>query len=160
MKLVLAYAVLSAAFAAYAPQQIGTDPLADPRQEARVQMLGKQLRCPSCQGLSIADSPASMARSQLDKVRELVSAGRSDREVRDYFVERYGEWVLLEPKKEGFTLLVWLGPGVFLVFGLLLIFSLRRRVPPKATGKAPAPTVSSSPEGDEYLRAVRAELER
>jgi cytochrome c-type biogenesis protein CcmH len=147
---------------AYAPQQISGDPLADPKQEQRVQKLGKQFRCAVCQGLSIADSPASMARSQLDKVRELVAAGKSDAEIRDYFVERYGEWVLLEPKKEGFTLLIWLGPALFVVFGFLLIASLRRSARAKAaskeTDKQPSPAVAAS--DDEYLRAVRAELEQ
>src|SRR5262245_45482671 len=96
---------------AFAPQQAGTPPLA-PVLEARVQKLGKQLRCPVCQGLSIADSPASSARAQLDKVRELVAAGQSDEEIRSYFVERYGEWVLLQPRAAGINWLVWLGPAL------------------------------------------------
>ena len=74
LALSLAIATLSGA---YALQQAGSPPL-EPALEARVQKLGKQLRCATCQGLSIADSPASMARAQLDKVREMVSAGKSD----------------------------------------------------------------------------------
>src|SRR3954471_17859496 len=100
----------------YAPGREGTAPL-DPAHEERVMRLGKLLRCAVCQGLSIADSPASMARAQLDTVRELVEAGKSDQEIKDYFVERYGEWALLEPPAHGLNLLVWLGPLALLVLG-------------------------------------------
>src|SRR5215475_14915086 len=93
LALSLAIATLSGA---YAPQQAGSPPL-EPALEARVQKLGKELRCAVCQGLSIADSPASMARAQLDKVRELVAQEKSDQEIYDYFIARYGEWVLLKP---------------------------------------------------------------
>src|SRR4051812_22351496 len=69
----------------------------DPGREARVQHIGHLLRCPTCQGLSIADSQANTARAQLDRVRDLVAEGRSDQEILDYFVARYGEWALLQP---------------------------------------------------------------
>ena len=142
---------------AYAPQQAGSGPL-EPALEARVQKLGKQLRCPTCQGLSIADSPASMARAQLDKVRELVSAGKSDEEIRAYFVARYGEWILLSPKPAGFNWLVWLGPALLLILGFAVIIRQIRRTPPPATGNA-SPQ-AATPAEDEYLRLVRSELEK
>src|SRR5687767_5783549 len=91
----------------YAPGRAGLDPL-DAEREARVQRLGKQLRCPVCQGVSIADSPSSMARAQLDKVRELVAEGKTDEEVYQYFIARYGEWALLSPSKQGVTSVLWL----------------------------------------------------
>ncbi|HSP77800.1 MAG TPA: cytochrome c-type biogenesis protein, partial [Myxococcaceae bacterium] len=120
----------------YAPQQAGSEPL-EPRLEARVQTLGKELRCAVCQGLSIADSPSSMARAQLDKVRELVAAGKTDQEVRDYFIARYGEWVLLQPKAEGFNWLVWLGPVALLLGGSVVIYRQVQRGPePEASAKA------------------------
>lgn len=104
------------------PPRQGLDPL-DALREARVQLVGKQLRCAVCQGVSIADSPASMARAQLDTVRELVAAGKTDPEIEDYFVERYGEWALMEPKKAGVTLGLGLGlaPIVMLLLGVMLI---------------------------------------
>ncbi|HET6983622.1 MAG TPA: cytochrome c-type biogenesis protein CcmH, partial [Myxococcaceae bacterium] len=101
--------VLGLVLASYAPQQAGSA-LLDPPREARVQALGKQLRCPMCQGLSIADSNSSAARAQMDKVRELVAAGKSDQQIRDFFTSRYGEWALLEPPASGMNLLVWLLP--------------------------------------------------
>jgi len=147
--------------AAYAPQQAGSTPL-DPAREARVQALGKQLRCPMCQGLSIADSNSSAARAQMDRVRELVATGKSDREIRAYFTSRYGEWALLEPPATGMNLLVWVLPLVLLVGGGLAIRRAMRR--PAAAPPAPAPASEERKErpasDDPYLEAVRAELRR
>jgi cytochrome c-type biogenesis protein CcmH len=161
-------ALLSLALAAglatgqFAPRQAGSDPL-EPALEARVQKLGKELRCAVCQGLSIADSPSSMARAQLDTVRSLVAEGKSDQEVVAYFVARYGEWVLLEPKKEGFNWLVWAGPILLVIGGLFVILRQIQREPAPASA-APAtpaaPTTPGTPEAeDPYLQAVRRELE-
>src|SRR4051812_48595515 len=113
---------LSAALAAsgYAPQHEGSEPLA-PELEARVQKLGKELRCAVCQGLSIWDSPSSMARAQLDKVRELVAQGQSDEAIQGYFIQRYGEWVLLRPTWNGWNVLVWAGPVGLVLLGLFLV---------------------------------------
>ena len=156
---------LGLALGQYAPQQAGSQPLA-PALEARVQKVGKELRCAVCQGLSITDSPSSMARAQLDKVRELISQGRTDQEVREFFVERYGEWVLLQPRAEGFNWFVWLGPVALLLVGAFIILRQVRRgpeAPPAAAATGPAsstpPTASSEAE-DPYLQAVRRELER
>ena len=154
--------LLSTALADFAPQQAGSEPLAPPL-EARVQKLGKQLRCAVCQGLSISDSPASMARAQLDKVRALVSEGKSDDEIRAFFVERYGEWVLLQPEAHGINWMVWLGPVVLLLIGFgVIVRQVQKR--PAATAspskdRGPQPTGASTGE-DEYLAKVRAELER
>lgn len=150
---------LALLLAAYAPQQAGSTPL-DPAREARVQELGKQLRCPMCQGLSIADSGSSAARAQMDKVRELVAAGQSDPQIRAYFVARYGEWALLEPPAEGMNLLVWILPGILLLFGLLAIARVVARRGPGAPLAAEAPEPERAPSADPYLEAVRAELRR
>jgi cytochrome c-type biogenesis protein CcmH len=154
--------VLGFATGQYAPQQAPRDPLT-PHLEARVQTLGKELRCAVCQGLSVADSPSSMARAQLDKIRELVAAGKSDQEVRDYFVARYGEWVLLQPKAEGFNWFVWLGP-VALVLGGLFVISRQFRREPEPHALAPpvsaATPATKADAEDPYLKAVREELEQ
>ena len=139
----------------YAPLRQGQDPL-DQTREARVQLIGKQLRCAVCQGVSIADSPASMARAQLDKVRELVSAGKTDQEIYDYFVERYGEWALMEPKKSGVTLGLWLAPVLLLVLGVLLIIGSTKKPGPPAPVAGPAVGEVQ----DDYLAKVRADLEK
>jgi cytochrome c-type biogenesis protein CcmH len=149
--------VLGLVLSTYAPQQAGSA-LLDPPREARVQALGKQLRCPMCQGLSIADSNSSAARAQMDKVRELVAAGKTDQEIRDYFTSRYGEWALLDPAASGMNLLVWLLPLVLLVGGGLAIARTLRARPPTAPAAPPAPEAPSS--DDPYIEAVRAELRR
>ncbi len=155
--------VVSLTMGQYAPQRLAGDPL-DPAREARVQVLAKQLRCAVCQGLSISDSPSSMARAQLEMVRELVSEGKSDEEVVEYFVARYGDWVLLEPPASGINLLVWAGPLVLVALGLLLI--LRQLGPGSAASAAPDPgsgetaaAVAAAPSDDDdpYLKAVREE---
>jgi cytochrome c-type biogenesis protein CcmH len=137
----------------YAPLRQGQDPL-DAAREERVQRVGKQLRCAVCQGVSIADSPASMARAQLDKVRELVAQDKSDEEIFEYFVERYGEWALMEPKKSGVTLGLWVAPVLMLVIGVLLILSSTRKP------VAAPPPADDAPAEDDYLAKVRADLEK
>ncbi len=156
--------VLGLALGQFAPQQAGSQPLA-PELEARVQKVGKELRCAVCQGLSITDSPSSMARAQLDKVRELVSQGKTDQEVREYFVARYGEWVLLQPRAEGFNWFVWLGPVVLLLAGAFVILRQVRRgaegpATPEAATPPPPPAAAGTGAEDPYLQAVRQELER
>jgi len=156
---------------AYAPQQAGSAPL-EPTLEARVHKLGKELRCAVCQGLSIADSPASMARAQLDKVRELVAAGKSDEEIRSYFVARYGEWVLLSPPAHGFNWLVWIAPAALILVGFAVIIRQIQRGAPSASGalakprvdpqavEPSSPTIAAPTAGDEYLQRVRSELDQ
>jgi cytochrome c-type biogenesis protein CcmH len=141
----------------HAPQQAGTAPL-DAAREARVQALGKLLRCPMCQGLSIADSGSSAARAQMDRVRELVSEGQTDDEIRAYFVARYGEWALLEPPAHGLNWLVWLGPAALLLVGAWAISRIVRG-PARKSAPAEVPT-PATPSADPYLDAVRAELRK
>jgi cytochrome c-type biogenesis protein CcmH len=141
----------------HAPQQAGSA-LLDPAREARVQALGKMLRCPMCQGLSIADSGSSAARAQMDRVRELVAEGKTDDEIRAYFVARYGEWALLEPPAHGVNWLVWLLPVALVLFGAFVISRVVRRssLPPPATAQPERTGASVDP----YLDAVRAELKK
>jgi cytochrome c-type biogenesis protein CcmH len=120
-------------------------PLEDSAMEARATRLASELRCAVCQGLSIQDSPSPLAQQQKDLIRSQVAAGRTDEEIREYFVSKYGEWVLLEPKAQGFNLLVYVMPGLALVGGAgLIVVAVRRwtEAPeddPDATGeRAPA----------------------
>ena len=142
-----------------APAQLAQHPLS-PELEARVHALGKQLRCAVCQGVSIADSPAQMARAQYDRVRELVAEGKSDEEIRQYFVERYGEWALLEPPARTNPAVYVLPVLLVLLGGWVVMRQLRRPVksggPPAAGGAAKASDETEDP----YLRAVRDEMER
>lgn len=136
-----------------APQPLAGEPL-DPLREARVQALAKLIRCPVCQGLSIADSPSPSARAQLEKLRDLVRQGKSDEEIIQYFEARFGETSLLLPKMDAKNLGLWFGPAVLLLFGFWVVFSQLRRKPGE---RAPA---AAEPTEDEYLKRVRSELEQ
>jgi cytochrome c-type biogenesis protein CcmH len=97
--------------------------------DARTEEVGALLRCPVCQGLSIADSPASMASKMKARVRELLAAGYDEEQILAYFERSYGEFVRLEPARRGINWLVWLAPPLALVGGLLLIRRAMRRAP-------------------------------
>jgi cytochrome c-type biogenesis protein CcmH len=93
------------------------EPLADPALEARARALHKQIRCLVCQNQSIDDSNADLARDLRIVVRQRISLGGSDEEVLNYLVDRYGDWVLLNPPLNIRTLALWLGPVVLLLLG-------------------------------------------
>ena len=102
---------------------------------ARAHAIASDLRCPVCQGLSVADSPSETAKAIYDDVRRRVDAGESDSEIRAYYVGRYGQWILLRPETSGMGALVWLLPvtALFLgVGGLALAFRRWRRQPSRA----------------------------
>lgn len=110
--------------------------LPDAAQEQRARAISKDLRCVVCQNQSIDDSDAPLARDLRVLVREQIAAGKTDAQVRDYVVERYGNFVLLKPPVEGDTLLLWAGPFAVLLLGALgLILWQRRR--PATSGDAP-----------------------
>lgn len=104
----------------------------DDSVEARVERITEQLRCPTCQGLSVADSPSSTARAISDDVHRRVEAGESDDAVKAAYVERYGEWILLRTPSSGIGAVVWALPVAAVVVagaGLFLTFRRWRRVP-------------------------------
>jgi len=98
-----------------------------PVDERQVYEVATDLRCVVCQTLSVADSPSEMANQMRAIVRERLASGETPAQVRQYFVERYGDWILLAPPRRGFTLLVWLAPLVAVVVGLALVALLVRR---------------------------------
>lgn len=99
----------------------------DPALEARTSAVAAGLRCPVCQGLSIQDSPSELAQQMRSLVRDQLAAGRTPDEVRAYFISKYGEWILLEPKATGFNVLVYVLPVLLVVGGLVFILMLVRK---------------------------------
>jgi len=123
-----------------APRAVAVQPdevLSDPALETRARTLSKELRCMVCQNQSIDDSDAPLARDLRVLVRERLQAGDSDREVTDFLVARYGEFVLLKPRFSAHTALLWLGPAAVLLIGALGLFVLGRRI--RARGKSATP---------------------
>ncbi|HBC08751.1 MAG TPA: cytochrome C biogenesis protein CcmH, partial [Rhodospirillaceae bacterium] len=102
--------------------------LADPALEHRARVISRDLRCLVCQNQSIDDSDAGLAKDLRVLVRERLKAGDSNEQVIDYVVARYGDFVLLKPPVKGSTLVLWIGPAVVALFGILaLILFYRRR---------------------------------
>ena len=102
--------------------------LDDPAQEARAREISGEIRCLVCQNQSILDSNADLAKDLRQIVRERISLGDTDEEVRGYLVERYGDWVLLDPPFKMTTLFLWLGPAlIFMLGAFAMIIFLRNR---------------------------------
>jgi len=102
-------------------------PLTDPKLEAVARELMKDIRCLVCQNQSIEDSNADLAKDLRQIVRERVALGDTPENVRAYLVDRYGDWVLLEPPLKASTYLLWGSPFVFLLLVGGLIYSSRRK---------------------------------
>lgn len=121
---VLALALLAGAPAhAVQPDEI----MQDPAKEARARNLSKELRCMVCQNQSIDDSDAPLAKDLRLLVRERIATGESDRQVMDFLVARYGEFVLLKPRLELHTLLLWLLTPLVLISGAVALWWHNRR---------------------------------
>lgn len=120
--------------------------------------IGLKLRCPVCQGLSVADSSAETAVGMQRRIRELVGLGYSEDQIRDYFVDRYGEWILLDPEPEGLNLLIWVGPGIMV--GLGLAWAVTTVVTwRKEPDDVPLPSDEGLVAKDKYEQRLLAELE-
>ena len=117
---------------------------ADSLIEERTRRLAAQLRCPVCQGLSLQDSPSELSLQMRDVVRGQVAAGKSDAEVKAFFVARYGEWILMEPPARGFNLLVYALPLIWLGVGVAVLTVMVRRW----TRAAPPDAATLPAEGD------------
>jgi cytochrome c-type biogenesis protein CcmH len=119
--------------------------------------IASQLRCVVCQNLSVADSPSEMAHQMRDLIRERLAAGDRPDAVKAYFVQRYGEWVLLAPPARGLNLVLWLAPFGAVAGGFVLVLTLVRRWrrPSVAAGQMAASAV-----GPAERERLAAELEQ
>jgi cytochrome c-type biogenesis protein CcmH len=122
---------------------------ADVATEERLRSLSKELRCVVCQNEALSDSPADLADSMRQEIRDLMRAGKTDQEVIDFLTARYGDFVLFRPPFKPLTYLLWVGPFVFLGFGALVwFFALRARR-----------TFQSAPVSSEQIAAAARLLE-
>ncbi len=90
--------------------------------DQRVREIAHQLRCPTCQAMSVKESEAGLATNMKMKIREMLREGKSEKEILAFFVQRYGEWILRSPKKEGINLLLWFSPGILIALAALGLF--------------------------------------
>jgi len=149
------------------PEQLVGPPRATPPAaaalETRTEEVAALLRCPVCQGLSVADSPATMAVNMKIQVREMLSRGYTEDQILSYFEGSYGEFVRLEPPLRGVNWLVWLAPVAGLLLGGIVVARVLRArgtaAPTPAKNAAPAlparNTLPDEPELAPYVRRVR-----
>jgi len=147
--IILTLALLVAAPAlAVQPDEV----LADPVLEARARAISKEVRCLVCRNESIDDSNAALARDLRLLVRERLTAGDSDAEVRDYLVERYGEFVLLKPRFSAANAALWLAGPITLLLGLIAIVAYHRTRRPHAEAREAPLTDEEKRRLDEILK--------
>ncbi|MBI5007372.1 MAG: cytochrome c-type biogenesis protein CcmH [Nitrosomonadales bacterium] len=104
------------------------DMAADPVLEKRMIVLAEKLRCLVCQNESLASSHAELAEDLRREVREQMNLGKSDQEIIDYLVSRYGDFVLYDPPMKSYTVLLWFGPFALLLIGVgMLLYQVRKR---------------------------------
>jgi cytochrome c-type biogenesis protein CcmH len=126
----------------------GPAPAATPAE--RVHAIASGLRCPTCRDLSVADSPAPLARQMRDQIAEGLQAGKSPETIRREFVAAYGESVLLVPPRRGVGLVAWVAPALLLAGGLLAAVLAVRRW----RARGPAPAAPSTPRPSDADRAL------
>ena len=152
-KLIAILFVLTVALAASAARAVQPDEImSDPVKESRARDLSRELRCMVCQNQSIDDSEAPLARDLRLLVRERIAAGDSNAQVIDFLVARYGEFVLLKPRLERHTLLLWLLPPLALAGGGVALWIHSRR---RAKSAAAEDISSSKLTAEEQARLER-----
>ena len=97
-----------------------------PAEEARFQALSAELRCPKCLNTNLSGSDSPIAADLRRTVARMVREGYSDQEIRDYLLERYGDFILYRPRLTAQTLLLWFGPALLLAIGALVVFRVAR----------------------------------
>jgi len=145
-----AFAVL-AALACLAAAADPADRLANPAQEARAKALFSDIRCVVCQNESIDDSEADVARDLRQAVRRQVAAGQSDAQVRDYLVQRYGEFILLKPRFSLENAVLWLAPFLIAAAGVSVLVLRAHRGPEPI----PPESLDLTPEEQKRLGALK-----
>ena len=109
--------------------------LADPLLEERARMLSQNIRCLVCQNQSIDDSNATLAKDLRALVREKLTAGATNDEIFDFLVDRYGDFILLNPPFKASTYVLWYGPLIFLIAGLLMTVLMMKKNKRRASEK-------------------------
>jgi cytochrome c-type biogenesis protein CcmH len=144
LSLALVFATFLGSTAAIASSTTEAALAADPVAEKRLQSLSEELRCLVCQNQNIADSNAELAQDLRREIRGMIQAGKTDKEIIDFMVTRYGDFVLYRPPVKGITLLLWGGPIALLLLGL---FALQRYLRQRARRMAEDRPLSAAETG-------------
>lgn len=127
MKRWFAAVVLGLSLAGVAKAAIDTYQFRDDVERERYQQLTKELRCPKCQNQDIADSNAPIAADLRREIFRMLGEGKSNQQIVDFMVDRYGDFVRYKPALTGRTWLLWFGPGILLVGGFVVLALIVRR---------------------------------
>jgi len=103
------------------------EPLEDPALQARYEKIIDEVRCLKCQNTTIKDSNAFLAADLRREIRHMLEDGLTDEQIFDFLVERYGDFALYEPRARGKTLILWIGPALFLLGGAFVLVNIVRR---------------------------------
>jgi len=134
-------------------------PITDPATlHLRTQQVAGLLRCPVCQGLSVADSPSEMAVNMKGQVRELLARGYTEQQILDFFERSYGQFVLLKPKFKGLASAVWILPLLAIAVGVVVVVSKAKKLEQQPTANSQPPT--ANPQEDPYVARVREMVEK
>ena len=104
-----------------------TEVVLDPAQRERARALKLELRCPVCEGASIEESPSQQAREMKTIIDEQLAAGKSEDDIKNYFVSKYGEWILLDPPAHGINLLVYILPIILVTAGAFFVYRTAKK---------------------------------
>ena len=162
-KTFLALIVCVAAVSAFAQQAQAPDaqmvvgppqgkPLTGAELDEKTHEVASLLRCPVCQGMSVADSPAEMAVNMKHQVNALLARGYTQEQILRYFEQSYGQFVLLKPKFQGVNTLVWVLPVLALAIGVVIVVSKMKKLEQAPTTENREPTTENN---DPYLDQVR-----
>lgn len=110
----------------------------DPKKEARFKQLSEELRCLVCQNQTLADSNSGLAMDLRKELYNMIQKDVSDEEIKNFMVSRYGDFVLYKPPVKATTYLLWFGPFILVIFGLVVMLRKIRTV-----GQQPEPTLSA-----------------
>ena len=139
----VAVALLALSTAAFAVDN--TPPLADPAMQQRYLALINEFRCMQCQNEALADSNVSLAADLRLEIHDLIKSGKSDDQIRDYLVARYGEFILFRPRMSWRNAWLWAAPGVLLLGGLgIAVRVMRQRARMPITGDDPPDPVTGA----------------
>ena len=130
-------------------------PLSGAELDKCTEEVGALLRCPVCQGLSVADSPSTMARNMKAEVREKLAEGYDQEQILAHFERSYGEFVRLRPQLRGVNWLVWLGPLCALLAGAGIVWLAMKRARGAASTVSGSPTRDALPDDPRLAAAVR-----
>lgn len=122
--------------------------------ENRVREIAHKLRCPTCQAMSVKESDAGLSLNMKQRIRELLEEGKSEDEILQFFEERYGEWILRSPKKEGISLLLWTLPGLIILVTILILIKYLWKKSRDTVG------IDTSPLSKAELRQIENDLKQ